>query len=350
MTMKDSLYDLAAVGNEKALSVIGLAKNVGKTTTLNYLMSEASKRPGTRLGISSTGWDGEAFDSITGMPKPRIIVPRGAVIATTEHCLPRSPLPHRVISRTGMHTSLGDVVLIEALEEGRVEVAGPVTVSELIEVKEMMLREGCSLLLFDGAINRKASSSPEVCGGAIVATGLNAGYHIDDVKRTTSFWVELYSLPQWDGPLPPEDRDFLFLDERGEEAYRMTSGSFTAEGGGTKPPGRTACIAAPGAFTDTLAGSMIPWSSLPPVVIRDTTALFLTPAMLGRFKKRGGRIFLRRKTQVMAFTVNPTAASGRKWDAGEFLELMAEVCAPYHVWDVVSGKGMISCNERKAQP
>ena len=43
--------------NYKRISIVGMAKNAGKTTALNYLIEEAMDE-GLTLGITSTGRDG----------------------------------------------------------------------------------------------------------------------------------------------------------------------------------------------------------------------------------------------------------------------------------------------------
>ena len=55
----------------KTISIVGMAKNAGKTTALNFLIEEAMDE-GVRLGITSTGRDGESTDLVTETEKPRV--------------------------------------------------------------------------------------------------------------------------------------------------------------------------------------------------------------------------------------------------------------------------------------
>ncbi len=57
------LYDLSS--KYKTISIVGMAKNAGKTTALNYLIEEAMDE-GVLLGVTSTGRDGETQDLVTG--------------------------------------------------------------------------------------------------------------------------------------------------------------------------------------------------------------------------------------------------------------------------------------------
>jgi len=338
MTLAERVY----AHRNLALSVVGLAKNVGKTTTLNHLIDEASRRPHVRPGITSTGWDGEAFDSINAMPKPRIAVPAGCIVATTTECLSRSIMPYSVLVETGMRTSLGEVLIIQCDEPGRIEVAGPTTISGLCRVREMMKDLGCTHIFFDGAINRKASSSPAVCESLILATGMNAGYHLDDVKRKSAFWVEIYSLKEkkLNGDTM-DSGEITILDRDGAILQRVTAQSI--RGTSFTPPPRLGLIFFPGALTDELLHPFMHGASSFSVVVRDATRLFISHEMLRRCKKRENRIFLLDRTDLMAITVNPTASSGRHYDAGDFLGEMASALSPHPVWDVVQGKGL---NER----
>lgn len=55
------IYDLSQ--KYKTLSIVGMSKNAGKTTALNYLIEEAMDE-GVMLGITSTGRDGEDRKSV----------------------------------------------------------------------------------------------------------------------------------------------------------------------------------------------------------------------------------------------------------------------------------------------
>jgi hypothetical protein len=347
MTLFERLKD----NDIRTLSVIGLAKNVGKTTTMNYIIREASGRREIRLGITSSGWDGEAYDTITGEPKPRIIVPPGTLVATTEDCLRRTTAPFERVKETGMMTSLGDVVLIRAVEAGGVEVAGPTTISELCRVRDMMLEAGCTLVIFDGALNRKASASPEVSQAMILATGMNAGYHLDDVKKKTAFHIEIFSQQGWNPkvfplPHPPSTAQALLLDGSGAiieaielEALRSGKDCPSLKKGGT--------LVFSGSITDTILETLMRSHCTIDIVAHDGTKFFLSPEMHRRWKKRGGRIFLRLPANIVGVTVNPRTSSGRHYEASDFLLSMAEICAPYEVWDIVLGKGLRYPYERE---
>ena len=61
-----SLYELVAPYD--SVSLIGMCKNAGKTTTLNQLIAEL-KRNGVSFGATSVGRDGESTDLVTNTVK-----------------------------------------------------------------------------------------------------------------------------------------------------------------------------------------------------------------------------------------------------------------------------------------
>ena len=69
----------------KRLSIIGMEKNVGKTTVLNKLIEDIGLQK--TIGLTSIGRDGEDTDVVTNTHKPRIYVNQGTIIATARDCL-----------------------------------------------------------------------------------------------------------------------------------------------------------------------------------------------------------------------------------------------------------------------
>ena len=88
--MTTRLAHIVTQANIQRLSLIGLAKNVGKTTTTNYLLETLLGEKLYRaeeLALTSLGLDGEATDALTGLPKPRYVPQAGLLVATTADLL-----------------------------------------------------------------------------------------------------------------------------------------------------------------------------------------------------------------------------------------------------------------------
>ena len=77
------LADIAISSGARSIAVIGLAKNSGKTVTLNAIIKGA-QASGISVGVASAGRDGEKLDALTGLPKPKIALQKGTLVATAE--------------------------------------------------------------------------------------------------------------------------------------------------------------------------------------------------------------------------------------------------------------------------
>ena len=80
------LADVVVHSGIRSVAIVGTAKNVGKTVTMNYLVSETSAR-GLNCGPGIVRARRETIDAFTGQPKPSVVAPQGAWIATAEGVL-----------------------------------------------------------------------------------------------------------------------------------------------------------------------------------------------------------------------------------------------------------------------
>ena len=73
---------LQLLNGVQTMSIVGMCKNAGKTTMLNWMLHH-DRLQGT-LGLTSIGRDGESTDVVTGTEKPGIFVREGTLIATAK--------------------------------------------------------------------------------------------------------------------------------------------------------------------------------------------------------------------------------------------------------------------------
>jgi len=114
----------------RTITIIGMDKNVGKTTTLNRLILDFNKRD-IRLSLTGIGRDGEDCDIVTNTAKPRIFVQHGTTIITTEALLGFCDITKEITAVTDYHTPMGRVVVVVAKSDGFVQIGGPSTLSQL---------------------------------------------------------------------------------------------------------------------------------------------------------------------------------------------------------------------------
>ena len=187
------LYDLST--KYKTLSIVGMAKNAGKTTALNYLIEEAIDE-GIVLGVTSTGRDGESQDLVTGTEKPRVYLEEDMLVAVPTLLYDLADAGLEVIKKTKYSTAIGELLICRVKDAGYVQVAGPVINAEQKLLCQDMMQLGCSLILIDGAIDRKSIASPETSDAIILSTGAVLSRKMNKVVEETAHVVNLYRTPE----------------------------------------------------------------------------------------------------------------------------------------------------------
>ena len=169
--MHDEL--LRRLNETKTMSIVGMCKNAGKTTMLNWMLSGGHLH-GT-LGLTSIGRDGESTDIVTGTEKPGIFVKEGTLIATAKDMLRLGDVTKEILMTTGIPTPLGEVVILRARSAGHVQLAGPSITTQLKSVSQAFFELGADRSIIDGALGRKSLGARSVAEGVILCTG--ASYH-----------------------------------------------------------------------------------------------------------------------------------------------------------------------------
>ncbi|MFZ7102819.1 MAG: hypothetical protein ACOWWO_09180 [Peptococcaceae bacterium] len=186
------------------IGIAGTAKNTGKTTTTGAIMREIREDGAGILGLTSIGYDGEDLDNVTGLPKPKIEVWPGIIVAVAEKCLKVSTAQLEVLERTNISTPLGEVLIGRVKKSGRLLVAGPNKSRELGQVISLMKNYNCSFIIVDGALNRIA---PMVeVDGIILATGAARTTDLEKLALETGIIDEVLKAPVYE-----RDRDAVTM-------------------------------------------------------------------------------------------------------------------------------------------
>lgn len=208
----------ALLKDYKRISIIGMEKNVGKTTLLNFLIKKIGDK--RVVGLTSIGRDGEEVDVVTTTSKPRIYVYPNTIIATARDCLRNCDITGEILYTTDFSTPMGNIVLVRAVTAGYVDIAGPSFNSQIKEILELMERFGSGLSIVDGALSRKGSAMSDVTEATILSTGaalsLDMGKVIDETKTT----VSLLQLPAYENEELKNVIEEHFLDTRAIVIYK----------------------------------------------------------------------------------------------------------------------------------
>jgi hypothetical protein len=212
-------------------------------------------------------------------------------------------------------------------------------------VSEAMVELGAERVLIDGAIDRRAASSPDVADGLVIATGAVLGEDIDQVVATTRNAVDLVRLPRAaEGsvggeplarPAAGEDGELLKLERRlvlsGEPAE-------IAALLGEHPDART--LVTDGALSERFLEGLLASRTQRAgrelrIVVGDPTKVFLSHRGVDWYGRQGLQIEVLRTIDLRAITVNPVAPQSHRFDSLELRELIGEVVADVPVLDVL---------------
>lgn len=349
MRLLDLVHALdAQVGRPATLSIVGTAKNVGKTTTLNWLIERLA--PAGHLGLTSVGRDGEDLDAVTDLPKPRIRPPVGTLLATAEASARRATAPLVRVAETAVHTGLGPVGIYRVAGRGAVEIAGPVTVEGAVAVREALLGAGAVRVLVDGAIDRRASASPRLAEGVLLATGLAmAASGGARLAPMAGMRADTLARPE-PGALAYRERtiedsihvvDLLTMNQSSNLIEILYPSCMNADGSvvpylsgqaledpvafAAWLPDDLQALHLPGALSEGLAQALLD-RRLPtvPIVLPDATHAVCRPATLARLRRRGHAIEVREAIRLLAVTCNPTAPHVQALDAADLLRALRE--------------------------
>jgi len=339
-----SLVDRVESFGASVVAVIGLSKNCGKTTVLNHLIG-AYHELGLGLGVTSIGRDGEEMDAVTRLPKPKICVPAGTLAVTADGSIGASHASLHVVARTGIPSALGELLLVSAEGDGAVELSGPSTAEHAGSVAALLRSAGATRVLIDGALDRRVTGAPLVCGAVVMSAGAVLGSTVESVAAHAAHHVALFQLPEVAGPCASAVRSAA--RERGERAAVISP-----DGAGMKLPAsalRTAESLAPivaddavalwagGAVTDEMIEELLSGRARPEIVAADPTRVFVSRMWLSRWRAAGGRIAVLARAPVAAVTTNPFNPAGRGLDAYELAEAVAGAVPGVPVYDVVAG-------------
>lgn len=352
----------------KVISLIGLAKNAGKTVAFNQLVSEFAHE-GYQLGLISFGRDGEEIDSVTNKKKPGIFIPPGAFFVTAENVKADLESEFQLYKTTDIKTTLGRVNIYKNTSyfNKEIELAGVNRISNLEKIKEF-LAEKVEYLIVDGALDRKSSSLPGLSDKTILATGAVLAPDIEGVIAKTSLAVKKLLLPlvQLDNErviyqnlinaklfnnnkLPggwliefkkssrKNDFEIKKVIELKSDSSLGISRELNKKLNNMALDQQTPkTLMLSGALTDSLGRKLsedIKFKNFK-VVIQDGTRVFLKKRYLGLLKGNQVNIEVMKEIDLAAITVNPHNPEGRDLDSDKLRKELKDLFPEIPVYDV----------------
>lgn len=336
---------LESGGATSRFSVIGLSKNAGKTVALNHIIRAAAER-GLRLGLVSTGRDGEEKDAVTELPKPRIWAPEGAYIATARKALQAGSAEVEVLKELPHATPFGPVLLGRTTAAGEVLLIGPGSARRISELLEVLEGYQTDLCLVDGSFDRMAAAAPAVTGRVVLAAGAAYSTAMGETVAQVKHLLDLFDLPAvpggYDLPVARAVRTGpVSLVTREGEALPVPVVSALSD---PEPIAEAALQAGPGALL-VLTGALSDRLLLTLVkrriydlslVLHDPTHLLVGRNLWRRWRNQGGQAYVRYPVKLLAVTTNPHSPVGQDYTSQEFFEAIAAI-AGRPVFDLEAG-------------
>ena len=324
----------------KIISIIGLAKNVSKTTTLNHIIKVLKGE--YKLGLTSIGRDGEKYDAITSLPKPRIHVEAGTYLATAQQSLENSEVKSKVVKKTGISTPMGEIQIIKTLSKGLVELAGPSINSELKQVCNDLLHLGCDIVLIDGAFDRRSYASPLISQATILSTGASVSKKMNEVIDLTYHTINLLSIQkEKDSQIVNLANDIIsktkigVIDEdHSIKVLQLATALDSVEEILQEISPLSQYLVINGAITDRFLEEFMKKTDYYKnikILVPDATKLFLNKAVFEKYLKKGGIIRVLNQIRLLILTINPTSPLGYQFDKSKFLcELKKGISIPIY--------------------
>jgi len=335
--MRETLVDLVERSGAQIVSVVGLAKNTGKTTTLLSLVEHLGVVPGV-LALTSTGRDGEAIDEITRREKPSVTIRPGTFATTGTQSLGRSA-GLTAVRETPYVTATGRIVVVRAERSARVVLEGPATAAEMGQLaSDLIERDGARRVIIDGSLDRIAAASPGVSDGVILAAGAILGPDINTAVQKARHAVDLFMTGEAEVFLPdgggvsrfcaasPDGKDWEIREGSAITDLSLVIGMLEAGAG---------YLYVSGALPDGVLEALMERGPFPVVIAEDAAKLFTSERVLARYSDGGGAVRVRRRIRLIALTVNPHNPEGVDFDPDEFLAAMRAAMPDVPVFDIV---------------
>ncbi len=330
----------------RTVSIVGTAKNAGKTVTLNEIVHQGEQR-GITVGLISTGRDGERRDVLTDTEKPPIFVSRGTVLATVESAIKSDFAGIEILRVTDYHTPMGRVVLGRTREAGYVEISGPHSSATIRELCREMKQYGAELILIDGSLDRRASAAPFVSDGTVLATGAALSRNMQQVIEKTLHIINTYAIPTVEDENARDAACEAFESGRtalveadGRVQYLETLTSLQCGGMISEKlnPDTRYVVLSGSATVETIKDILLNKKSSFEIVVKDPTRIFIPAKDYPILQKLGMVLRVMENINIIAVTVNPYSPEGYYFEPEELLNRMRIAVPHIPVYDVVQGE------------
>ena len=326
---------ISQIKKYNSVSIVGMAKNTGKTTCLNYVISKLNNE-NCKLAVTSIGVDGEEKDILYNTLKPRITLHTGNIFVTSERHFNEKELDAKIIHISKQQTALGKLITAEALSTGKVILSGPSNSELMLEYIEKIKTLNVALTLIDGALNRLSLASPSITDALVLCTGAACSIKLDQLIKKVKYQSELINIEKIDDVILSNINNIKtgVWAVNDNEIIKLSDSLFTINID-TKTLQGIKNIYIAGALTDNFIKELIrKKNNNLTIIVRDFSCIFLSIQSYYNFIRRGGKIKVKQSANLIAICSNPTSPDGYNYDPLELrLALESELNIP--VYDIL---------------
>ncbi|MDD3832192.1 MAG: hypothetical protein PHW00_06045 [Clostridia bacterium] len=323
---------LKAVNDCQVVSVVGTCKNAGKTTVLNYLLSHFDHCVNA---VSSIGRDGESQDVVTLTAKPDIYVKKGTLIATAHNLLPCCTITQEIVSTTPFNTPLGAIVIVRALSDGYIQIAGPSQVQQMIQIKDMFIGLGAQRIFIDGAISRLSPCTTALSQATVLVTGASYDIDIDRVVNHTAYITRLLTLNRVNSNIAN------IIDARNRSIYSGSQNAICLDSKGAivecdtyqamyLPTEKLKYVYINGALTDKIISTAVKSPNNQQhktIIVDDSSKILINQSSYEYAMCRLINIEVIHDVNLALICTNPVSAYGYNFDANTFCVKVKQLCS-----------------------
>ncbi len=345
---KERLLQAVAQDGKRITVIAGLSKNAGKTTFLNWLLERTDF---SRKGIITTGRDGEDFDVIEKIRKPKVSIPASAIFTARASAIRKKGGFVHLLEKLPFKAGGKNIWLVKTDFAFEGEITGPPSVLEQIEAAKIMLNYGAEHVFIDGSLDRKAISSAREVDSLIV-TGSPVYGSLESLKNGFKRLADLTKIKCFEDEFFPETGGQLLQDEQiklvskagtgrqeaellslpyktllgHEKEIAETLKSFSRKNGMPDREKESLFLYVPTSLTErsfTLLKGVLQELSHLKIVIKHPFYLQLEEQSAARLIRENALLTLR-KMEIAGFVVNSYAVNGNHLDCEQFRETIRQ--------------------------
>ncbi len=332
-----------------SLSVVGMAKNVGKTVCLRALLQHYRRQDrASQLAVTSIGVDGESTDALFKNAKPELDFYPEMIVQTSEQHYLRRRLSAEILDISRETTACGRLVTARVLTPGKLILSGYAYTQGLRHYIAQAHQAGARTAIIDGALSRMSLASPFVSQAMILCTGASLSKNMNELVAKTKLQYALMNLPLLaDAPAS--------VAKFGSELALLRNGIY-----GITPEGEILDLEIPsllqaqahieklkpycqagfflyvsGMLGDSFLKMLSAQAQRPDLIVSDFTKLFITAPAYNAFIRSQSRLYVLQQPEILGICVNPVSPDGYVLDSRELRGRMSEALGR-EVYDILA--------------